>query len=329
MRKKRACFIISITTAVIAAISAAIFFIRRRFINRRSAFALVCALVMCMTFLSTTATAYAKGGEDENGAEYGYAEEYTPGNLEAEITITIPALPIAEQEPITDPGTANEPQTLTPPGNLHLVDDFAVDNDHDMQFITVVTRNGHFFYIVIDRSTDRFNVHFLNQVDEYSLWAILDEDAPRPMLHAPDPIPEVIPDPEPEQEPEESGGIGGLLIMLVLVGAIGGGAYYYFKVLKPGQATASAATSQIDEFVFDDDEDDFGNPIGEFDRDYTNTDEDAEPEYITGYNADHEDDMPDFTVTTDFNHDSADDSLPFESAEHGKDGAETPESEDK
>ena len=325
MRNKRACFIISITTAAIAAISAAIFFIRRRFINRHSAFALACALVMCATFLVTTATAYAKGGEDDNGTEYGYAEEYTPGNLEAEITITIPALPITEQEPTTDPGTANEPQTLTPPGNLHLVDDFAVDNDHDMQFITVVTRNGHFFYIIVDRSTDRFNVHFLNQVDEYSLWAILDEDAPRPMPQ-PDPIPEAIPDPEPEQEPEESGGIGGLLIMLVLVGAIGGGAYYYFKVLKPGQSATKTDASQIDEFVFDDDEDDFGNPTGEFDPDYTSTDEDTEPEYITGYSAEHEDDMPDFTVTADFNHDSADDSLPFESAEFGE---ETPESEDK
>ena len=302
MTQKKICVII---TAAIAAISAAIFFIRRRLINRHSAFAVVTALVVCMMFTTVlSATAYAKGGEDENGE---YTAETEPYNAEAEITITIPALPIEpvpEQEP--DPDTTNEPQTLTPPGNLNLVDDFAVDNDHDMQFITVVTRNGHFFYIIVDRSTDRFNVHFLNQVSEYDLWEILEEEARRSTAPAPiEPLPEVIPDPEPEPELEESGGgIGGLLIMLLLIGAIGGGAYYYFKVLKPGQATANAATSQIDEFVFDDDEDDFGNPTSEFDGDYTDTDEGAEHSGV-----EFEDDMPDFTAA-DF-------------------GEETPESEDK
>jgi len=304
MTKKKMCVII---TAAIAAISAAIFFIRRRLINRHSAF-VVAALVVCMMFTTVlSATAYAKGGEDGENGEY--TAEAEPYNAEAEITVTIPALPIEpvpEQDPDTD--TTNEPQTLTPPGNLNLVDDFSVDNDHDMQFITVVTRNGHFFYIIVDRSTDRFNVHFLNQVSEYDLWEILEEEARRPTAPAPvEPLPEVIPDPEPEPEPEESGGgIGGLLIMLLLIGAIGGGAYYYFKVLKPGQSTAKAAATNIDEFVFDDDEDDFGNPTGEYDS--------------TGY----EDDMPDFTAAADF--DSADDSLPFEAADLGE---ETPESEDK
>jgi len=313
MTKKKICLII---TASIAAISAAIFFIRRRLINRHSAFAVLAALVVCMTFATVlSATAYAKGGEDEeNGGENAeYSQDYQPGNLEPEITITIPALPtdpITEQEP-EEPEQEQSGQTLTPPGNLNLVDDFSVDNDHDMQFITVVTRNGHFFYIIIDRSTDRFNVHFLNQVSEYYLWEILEEEARRSTAPAPvEPLPEVIPDPEPEPEPEESGGgIGGLLIMLLLIGAIGGGAYYYFKVLKPGQSTAKAAATNIDEFVFDDDEDDFGNPIGEFDGafdggDYTEANEGAEHS-----GAEFEDDMPDFTAT-DF-------------------GEETPESEDK
>ena len=333
MRNKRLCKNIGIITAVIAAISAAIFFIRRKLKSRYSAFAVVAALVMCVMFTTAfVTTAYAKpfpeceeyAGDNcdctEESAEYQQA--YSPDSAEAGITITIPALPI-DPAPEDEPEPATEPQTLTPPGNLTLIDDFSGDSAADKQFLTVVTRNGHFFYIIVDRAGDRQNVHFLNQVDEYSLWAILDEDAPRPMPQ-PDPIPEVIP--EPEQEPEESGGIGGLLIMLVLIGAIGGGAYYYFKVLKPGQGATKTDASQIDEFVFDDDEDDFGNPTGEYDHDYTNTDEDAEPDYTAGYSADHEDDMPDSTVATDFNHDSADDSLPFESAEFGK---ETPESEDK
>ena len=291
MTKKKICVII---TASIAAISAAIFFIRRRLINRHSAFAVLAALVVCMMFATIlSATAYAKGGEDEeNGGEYEYtgeyaeySEDYKPGNLEPEITITIPALPtdpITEQEP-EEPEQEQGDQTLTPPGNLNLVDDFSVDNDHDMQFITVVTRNGHFFYIIIDRSTDRFNVHFLNQVSEYYLWEILEEEARRPMTPA-SPIeptsPEVEPEPENEPEPEQdqSGGAGGLILMIVLLGAIGGGAYYYFKVLKPQQGAKGAAPTQLDEFVFD--EDDFdGISTGDHDS------------------ADFEDDMPDFTIT--------------------------------
>jgi hypothetical protein len=243
-------------------------------------FAFMGALILSVAALS--ATAYAKYSPDD----------YEP--YPAEITITIPAL--EETEAGEEP---DEPQTLTPDGNLTLVDDFSVDNDHDMQFITVITRNGHFFYIVIDRSTDRFNVHFLNQVDEYDLWAILDEDAPRPV-----PLPEYIPEPEPEpeEEPEteQGGGIGGIIILLVLIGAVGGGAYYYFKVLKPGQAAKNADVSQIDEFVFDDDEDEYGNHTGVYDG---------------GVYGD--DDMPDFSAKPE-NSDSdqdGEDALSFKQAE--------------
>ena len=74
---------------------------------------------------------------------------------------------------------------------------------------------------------------------------------------APEPEPEPEEEPEPEPKEEEQGGnIGGLLIMLVLMGAIGGGAYYYFKVRKPKQGTKGASTSNLDDFVFDEDEED-------------------------------------------------------------------------
>ena len=305
---KPLCVIIAVITAVAAAVTTAAFFIKR---HRRKykypAFALVAVLIICGTSL----TVYAGGGE---GADTG----------EIEIDLTQIITPIFEPQPSPEP--TPQPQSLTPPGNLSLVDDFSNVQEDNKQFITVVTKSGHYFYIIIDRAGDRQNVHFLNLVDEYDLWAILDEDAPRPT--APTPIeitPELITEPEsePEPEPEQGNSIGGILIMLVLIGAIGGGAYYYFKVLKPGQSTAKADASQIDEFVFDDDEDDFGNPTGDYDGDYTSTDESAEHggmDYITGYSADHEDDMPDFTAQ------EPDGALPFESADLGE---ETPESEDK
>jgi len=160
----------------------------------------------------------------------------------------------------------DEPQTLTPEGNMTLVDDFSGESAEDKQFITVVTRNGHFFYIVIDRAGERKNVHFLNQVDEYDLWAVIEEEArPRP---APEPVstPEPTPTPEPEPIPEpQQSNAGRIIIFLILLGAIGGGAYYYFTVLKPEHDENHNTTSEFDEFQFDgDDEDDSDDDIPDF-----------------------------------------------------------------
>lgn len=58
-----------------------------------------------------------------------------------------------------------EPEPLTPAGNAGLADDFY---DREKQLITVTTKSGNYFYILIDRTNEdkESAVHFLNQMDE-------------------------------------------------------------------------------------------------------------------------------------------------------------------
>ena len=69
---------------------------------------------------------------------------------------------------------------LTPEGNLTLVDDYHTDysDGSGQQFITLVSRSGATFYLVIDRNAKgQQTVHFMNLVDEADLLALMEEDA--------------------------------------------------------------------------------------------------------------------------------------------------------
>ena len=76
---------------------------------------------------------------------------------------------ITEEEPTTG-GMEPEGVSITPKGNATLVDDFYGDK----QLITVTTKAGNYFYILIDRANEdkETSVHFLNQVDDADLLAL-------------------------------------------------------------------------------------------------------------------------------------------------------------
>ena len=117
----------------------------------RSVTALLAALVLMGGF---SVTAFAGGGD--------VSDE--------------PPTPVTETEPEETTG-GYEPQPLTPEGNMSLVDDITGEASGDKQFITVVTKNGNYFYIIIDRAEDGENtVHFLNQVDEKDLLQLMEDE---------------------------------------------------------------------------------------------------------------------------------------------------------
>ena len=211
----------------------------------RSFTALLAALMLMGGF---SVTAYAGGGEEW--------EDY---------------------EPI--PEETTEPQPLTPEGNMTLVDDIEGEAAEDKQFITVTSKSGNYFYIIIDRAEDGENtVHFLNQVDEADLMAIIGEEEetqePPAVCGCEDkcfaghvntacPVCSVNmsecagkedepEETEPPAEEEESGNVGGVLLV-VLLAAGGGGAFYYFKILKPKQ-DAAKGDSDLDDYDFDEEE---------------------------------------------------------------------------
>ena len=92
----------------------------------------------------------------------------------------------AEETETDDSGVIYDPQPLTPEGNMSLVDDIEGEAAEDKQFIVVKSKGGNYFYIIVDRAAEGENsVHFLNQVDESDLMAIIGEEQPNnPRLSA-------------------------------------------------------------------------------------------------------------------------------------------------
>ena len=90
-----------------------------------------------------------------------------------------PVLPeVVEEDVVTV--TDETSGALTPEGNLTLVDDYHTDysDGSGQQFITLVSKSGNTFYLVIDRNAKgQQTVHFMNLVDEADLLALMEEDA--------------------------------------------------------------------------------------------------------------------------------------------------------
>ena len=88
-----------------------------------------------------------------------------------------PVLPEVVEDVVTV--TDETSGALTPEGNLTLVDDYHTDysDGSGQQFITLVSKSGATFYLVIDRNAKgQQTVHFMNLVDEADLLALMEEE---------------------------------------------------------------------------------------------------------------------------------------------------------
>ena len=169
-----------------------------------------------------------------------------------------------------------EAEPLTPEGNATLVDDFGGNK----QLITVTTKAGNYFYILIDRDDEGENtVHFLNQVDDADLSALLEdgetEETPAVcnctekcaagavntacpvcavnMAECTGQEPEPTPDPETEPEPEqEPAGLNPAMLLVVLAVLGGIGALVYFKFIK--QKPKTKGSDNLDDYDYGEEE---------------------------------------------------------------------------
>ena len=142
------------------------------------------------------------------------------------------------------------------------------DKATNKQFITVQTKNGNTFFIVIDydapinEDEEQYQTYFLNMVDESDLLALLDDDTAAALttcnckekcaagqVNTGCPVCKnnmsectgaapVMPEPDKDAEtdvhapkPEKKSNVGVVLIVFVLAGAAGA-AYYYIKFVK-------------------------------------------------------------------------------------------------
>lgn len=230
-------------------------------------------LVMCGAFCVPALNAYAMG--DVLIDEPVEIEEAVTTVVSSEVieTAEIPIISDSEIIGYIDPDTntpventdeneessetmiveKNEAPTI-PNGNATVIEDVNA-NVVDRQFLTVQSKNGNTFYLVVDKdSKGKENVYFMNLVDEYDLMAFA-EDIPENVqaamdkengtvstepatdengnsIEAPtDENGEPVED-NADKKTENSGGSNSLLIIVGVLALGGGGAFYYFKVYK-------------------------------------------------------------------------------------------------
>lgn len=273
----------------------------------------LCATLICMLSLSVSAFASDGGGyyaSDESG-------NATPPDAIESLTISTEAVDVEKDGSNAafeiDPDAIDisdlfggflsmfGEDALTPSGNLTLIDDImqkestsdAEDEVHSKQFITVQSKNGNYFYLVIDRCGETENVYFLNLVDEADLMALMEDGdtaavptvtctckdkcaagdvdttcpvcstnmtectGKEPAKTLTDKEADLDADNEQQtDEPAEKQSNPGAVLVVVLILAVGGGAAYYFLKVKKNKPQTKGSTD-LDEYDFGEDEMEF------------------------------------------------------------------------
>ena len=205
-----------------------------------------------------------------------------------------PVLPeVVEEDVVTV--TDETSGALTPEGNLTLVDDYHTDysDGSGQQFITLVSKSGNTFYLVIDRNAKgQQTVHFMNLVDEADLLALMEEEAAdaytaekeaaaqaeldrRKAEEEAKKAAEEAATAEPPKENKVTKYAGAFLGVVALIAlAAGGGFYFYRQQMQKKKAEKEALDPDAN---YTEDKGDFEIPTDVPDEDETPDEQDTEP----------------------------------------------------
>ena len=185
---------------------------------------------------------------------------------------------------------------LTPEGNLTLVDDYHTDysDGSGQQFITLVSKSGATFYLVIDRNAKgQQTVHFMNLVDEADLLSLMEEEeanaytaekeaaaqAEQDRLKAEEEAKKAAEEAASgEEQPKENkvtkiaSGFLGVVVLIAL--AAGGGFYFYRQQMQKKKAEKEALDPDAN---YTEDKGDFEIPTDVPDEDEAPDEQDTEP----------------------------------------------------
>lgn len=204
-----------------------------------------------------------------NAEEFTY-EEYEGKEVEEKIK---------EESKTTEESEEETCGPLTPDGNMNLVDDFGSIEAGGKQFITVTTKSGNYFYIIIDRDDNGAEtVHFLNLVDESDLLALIEDEEVKSYMSSkgmsgkeeqtvePETVEEETTEmqtqenSEPEETNKKSPNVTRImaLLLLTVTGGIGG-----FIYLKSGKQNKKQDEPDPDVDYIEDEEEDYLDTLEE------------------------------------------------------------------
>ena len=229
-----------------------------------------CALMLSVALCAgMAAPAFAYGGEPTE--EVGQPVQTSTTDEEDVVTVT-----------------DEESGALTPEGNLTLVDDYhtSYSDGSGQQFITLVSKSGATFYLVIDRNAKgQQTVHFMNLVDEADLLALMEEDAADAYTAEKEAAAQAEQDKlkaeeEAKKNAEEAAASGteqlkenkvtkiasGFLGVVVLIALAAGGGYLYIK-MKGVKPASKKNQPDPDADYHDEDEDTLQLPEDDGDED--------------------------------------------------------------
>ena len=186
---------------------------------------------------------------------------------------------------------------LTPEGNLTLVDDYHTNysDGSGQQFITLVSKSGNTFYLVIDRNAKgQQTVHFMNLVDEADLLTLMEEEEADAYTAEKEAAAQAEQDKlkaeeEAKKAAEEAAASGekqpkenkvtkiasGFLGVVVLIALAAGGIFYAFTKQKQKKQAEKEALDPDANYT--EDKGDFEIPTDVPDEDETPDEQDTEP----------------------------------------------------